>query len=999
MTVGTDVFTSLQCFGGGANGNASLVGVSCLDANHNPAMWQLGSFTGMEGQTGGAVFGFPSDSTAAIFGIVYSFYAVGGMLPDGVTMSPYIYYALSSVHATNAIDLQPSYPTGWVTLTFNRIASGWIRLSANLDCYLTTGGAADTYLNMSNAVDGKLNVTYLFLLPDPSIYLCFAFGSTNIPVNVSTPLAAASSSSTALNYRPLAQDSTTSYHVLYGCLNALKPFAIVTPTTTTVTTTTSTTTTTTTTSDPNNNSHPDDSAGGFIGWITVGNHAIEFSFMVLAVFIVIGLGIFLFIIMRRRRRDEEAQKNTYHNSKKGSNSNTDDLSNRLNSRNADLLEQGLMTDGGKFIFDGSDSIARNTTLDSRYRIVRRIGQGSFSSVYLVKRKNDGITFAMKYLICENDRDRLEAIKECETINSIQGHPNIIALFDMFMNYEFGAQGHTPYTSTLQPRPSALNRVAGPNIAASPTAKTSLLGGDAKNQSPPIAPLKEGDAGYGAAANLPPAATAVAVPVSSPLTATTTAANGQQRSIHTRYLCLIMEYHPSGDLCHFLLKSSQARRVEYQRRLREFEAYWKGGNGGPHMRGKPGNLMASTPSSVSMVSINRNSARVGEGHPQNANDSSGSHPYGSSLRGSSSREGSQPLPPVLPYYQPLNESALLSVAMQLCAALHHLHSCRPAPIVHRDLKPENVLIRGPLPAADETFIPILITDFGLAFLQEENRRSGRGGGTRPYISPESWKGHTTTASDMWSLGCVLYALATERMVADSVRIMFEDAKHSRFKEDILRDLCEIHGYSLALGQLILSLLEVDPRRRPTSGQLLQRFEEIEISDERLDELLFPIQHGNPHQLEVSQNNNSISFDKNSASHQADAMAVGTPKNTSGLFSPKEAGGASPPNGKSPRDGTLSAPASAASNAKAAPPKSTDQVLREQLTPEDVAQRHKTVRIRPFVAVQAAASAHYSAHHQAQHPLPHQHQQVGQHHHLGATHEAQGQPHLPSRGSGA
>eukprot|EP00388_Colpodella_angusta_P040968 GDKK01051797.1.p1 GENE.GDKK01051797.1~~GDKK01051797.1.p1 ORF type:complete len:404 (-),score=23.16 GDKK01051797.1:348-1478(-) len=372
---------------------------------------------------------------------------------------------------------------------------------------------------------------------------------------------------------------------------------------------------------------------------------------------------------------------------------------------------------------------------------------------------------------------------------------------------------------------------------------------------------------------------------------------------------------------------------------------------------------------------------------------------SSVRASSSREGSQLVPPPLPYYQPLNESALLSVAMQLCAALHHLHSCRPAPIVHRDLKPENVLIRGPLPSVHETFIPILITDFGLAFLQEENRRSGRGGGTRPYISPESWKGHTTTASDMWSLGCVLYALATERMVADSVRIMFEDAKHSRFKEDILRDLCEIHGYSLGLGQLILSLLEVDPRRRPTSGQLLQRFEELEISDERLDELLFPLHHqsSNPQRLlDVSQNEMEPSGSRN-ASTTFDGMAVGTP-NGSGQFSPKEAG-CGTPKGRSPRDGALSVPASSSNTSKvmvAQPPKTADQMMRENLTPEDVAQRHKTVRIRPFVPVQHQM---HHAHLQHQQQGHHQQQQLAIPQQQQQAQQQQPQQHVPSRGSGA
>ncbi|CAJ1017605.1 Protein kinase domain/Protein tyrosine kinase, putative [Leishmania lindenbergi] len=121
------------------------------------------------------------------------------------------------------------------------------------------------------------------------------------------------------------------------------------------------------------------------------------------------------------------------------------------------------------------------------------------------------------------------------------------------------------------------------------------------------------------------------------------------------------------------------------------------------------------------------------------------------------------------------------------------------------------------------VPIALIDFGLAIMQDTHSRphSGRGGGTRPYIAPESWHGGTCTASDVWSLGCVLYALATCRLVAKDVRIMSQEAKQDGFASRMLNDIIE-KKYSLAFASFVVSLLVVDPAKRPTAAQAAQCF---------------------------------------------------------------------------------------------------------------------------------------------------------------------------------
>jgi serine/threonine protein kinase len=89
--------------------------------------------------------------------------------------------------------------------------------------------------------------------------------------------------------------------------------------------------------------------------------------------------------------------------------------------------------------------------------------------------------------------------------------------------------------------------------------------------------------------------------------------------------------------------------------------------------------------------------------------------------------------------------------QIAGALDYAHSRR---IVHRDLKPGNFL----LDEGDS----IQLSDFGIAkMLQEATQAySGMGiMGTIPYMAPESFKGQTGPALDIYALGCIVFQLLT------------------------------------------------------------------------------------------------------------------------------------------------------------------------------------------------------------------------------------------------
>ncbi|XP_030847647.1 serine/threonine-protein kinase/endoribonuclease IRE1-like [Strongylocentrotus purpuratus] len=98
---------------------------------------------------------------------------------------------------------------------------------------------------------------------------------------------------------------------------------------------------------------------------------------------------------------------------------------------------------------------------------------------------------------------------------------------------------------------------------------------------------------------------------------------------------------------------------------------------------------------------------------------------------------------------------LDILFQSSSGLAHLHSLN---IVHRDIKPHNVLISQP---NQHGKVKAMISDFGLckklsAGRMSFSRRSGVAG-TDGWIAPEMLTGQdrTTTAIDIFSLGCVFY----------------------------------------------------------------------------------------------------------------------------------------------------------------------------------------------------------------------------------------------------
>ncbi|MFZ5443681.1 MAG: serine/threonine-protein kinase, partial [Myxococcota bacterium] len=112
-------------------------------------------------------------------------------------------------------------------------------------------------------------------------------------------------------------------------------------------------------------------------------------------------------------------------------------------------------------------------------------------------------------------------------------------------------------------------------------------------------------------------------------------------------------------------------------------------------------------------------------------------------------------------QPVPAAISIPILVQVCDALQAAHD---AGIVHRDLKPENIFLikRG----RTENFVKVL--DFGLAKLLDPERSStntavGLIVGTPEFMSPEQANSAPVDGrSDVYSLGCISWLLATGRL---------------------------------------------------------------------------------------------------------------------------------------------------------------------------------------------------------------------------------------------
>ncbi|KEP64962.1 UNVERIFIED_CONTAM: NEK kinase [Hammondia hammondi] len=159
-------------------------------------------------------------------------------------------------------------------------------------------------------------------------------------------------------------------------------------------------------------------------------------------------------------------------------------------------------------------------------------------------------------------------------------------------------------------------------------------------------------------------------------------------------------------------------------------------------------------------------------------------------------------------KPFKEAQILRWLAQILMALKHIHSHK---IIHRDIKSQNLLV--------DWDGRIRLADFGISkLLDYTNAQANTFIGSPYYLSPELCAGNPyATASDIWAAGCVLYEMATFRTpfhMATSIPDLCYKIQNMQ-----IAPLPEV--FSSELQALANLMLQRDPRKRASAGELLER----------------------------------------------------------------------------------------------------------------------------------------------------------------------------------
>ncbi|HEV8268259.1 MAG TPA: protein kinase [Thermoanaerobaculia bacterium] len=153
-----------------------------------------------------------------------------------------------------------------------------------------------------------------------------------------------------------------------------------------------------------------------------------------------------------------------------------------------------------------------------------------------------------------------------------------------------------------------------------------------------------------------------------------------------------------------------------------------------------------------------------------------------------------------------------IVRQLAAGLQAAHD---AGVVHRDFKSANVVL---VPKADGTTRAV-ITDFGVArsLVEREDELTDHGEvvGTAAYIAPEQLEGgEVSFASDLYSLGVVMYEMVTGRRPFETPTRLTITAR--RAKEGLLATNVALDRLDPRWEAVILRCLARDPKDRFASA---------------------------------------------------------------------------------------------------------------------------------------------------------------------------------------
>ncbi|CAD8053170.1 unnamed protein product [Paramecium sonneborni] len=160
----------------------------------------------------------------------------------------------------------------------------------------------------------------------------------------------------------------------------------------------------------------------------------------------------------------------------------------------------------------------------------------------------------------------------------------------------------------------------------------------------------------------------------------------------------------------------------------------------------------------------------------------------------------------------NERMAAEYMKQVLQALAYCHAQN---IIHRDMKPSNIMLASPDPQSK-----IKVIDFGTAKRYISGEAQTQVIGTPLYIAPEVIDKNYTEKCDIWSCGVILYQILTGKFPFDvkvsSLQQLFTNIKSGKYNFTTK----EFTSLSYEAQELIKSMLQYDPNKRPSAQKILE-----------------------------------------------------------------------------------------------------------------------------------------------------------------------------------
>ncbi len=171
---------------------------------------------------------------------------------------------------------------------------------------------------------------------------------------------------------------------------------------------------------------------------------------------------------------------------------------------------------------------------------------------------------------------------------------------------------------------------------------------------------------------------------------------------------------------------------------------------------------------------------------------------------------QTMAQVLQGRAPLATATSLKLAGRLASALVVIHK---AGIIHRDVSPQNII----LSRTNQGNVSCKLTGFGAARIKGAPDAARSPLGSPLYVAPEQLYGQCTYASDVYSLGAIMWWMLTGKELHHDPPGAFDSDAYSPTP-----DICQhVSGLPKKVGDLMRAMLWPDPNWRLSARECVER----------------------------------------------------------------------------------------------------------------------------------------------------------------------------------